>query len=406
MTVEKAHEWFGGSVPDGWSIVRLGSVFRERSEQTTAEDLAPLSVTKNGVVKQQDSVAVSAIGAPKKIVRRGDFVINSRSDRKGSAGIAPREGSVSLINIVLEPVGIEPEYARFLLTSYGFQEEFYRFGSGIVADLWTTRYSAMKSIKIPLPPRKVQLEIVENLERELNEANQLIANNERLQVLLEEKLNASVEREMWNQDFNLIPIKHLASILPGFAFKSAVFSVDASQIPLLRGINVGVGNLKWDETVYVDRSVASEHKLYRLKKNDLVLGLDRPVIGAGTRVAKVAKSNEGTLLVQRVARIRANSEIVSEDWILLALNSTRFKAYLEPISTGVSVPHMSPEQLGNFKIPVPETLKQEAILTQIESLKKFLQSISKSPNASHLFSEKKAATIKRALHHGTHSNQP
>ena len=34
-------------------------------------------------------------------VIKGDFVINSRSDRKQSCGIAPVDGSVSLINIIL-----------------------------------------------------------------------------------------------------------------------------------------------------------------------------------------------------------------------------------------------------------------------------------------------------------------
>lgn len=193
MPDSKAFEWFGGTVPADWKIVRLGSVFRERNESTTAEDLPPLSVTKKGVVEQQESVAVSAVGAPKKVARRGDFVINSRSDRKGSAGIAPRDGSVSLINIVLEPKGIYPQFAKHLLTSVGFQEEFYRFGSGIVADLWTTRYSAMKAIQIPFPPLDEQKRIADELDRELTEIDEFIADQQRLLDLEDERFKSSIE---------------------------------------------------------------------------------------------------------------------------------------------------------------------------------------------------------------------
>ena len=103
--VDSGVEWIG-KIPKHWKLERLGSNFIERREKVSDKDFEPLSVTKNGVVPQLDSAAKSNDGDNRKLVRKGDFVINSRSDRKGSSGLSKLDGSVSLINIVLKPIDI------------------------------------------------------------------------------------------------------------------------------------------------------------------------------------------------------------------------------------------------------------------------------------------------------------
>ncbi len=142
-----------GKVPKHWEIKRLGSKFIERREKVSDKDYPPLSVTKNGILPQLANAAKTNDGDNRKRVCLGDFVINSRSDRKGSSGLSNLDGSVSLINTVLKPRDFEQRYVHCLLKSYPFQEEFYRVGRGIVADLWSTQYSEMSTIMIPVPGR-------------------------------------------------------------------------------------------------------------------------------------------------------------------------------------------------------------------------------------------------------------
>ena len=183
---ESGIDWLG-IIPSGWKLQRLATVFEERKEKVSDKDFSPLSVTKNGVVPQLDSAAKSDDGDNRKGVREGDFVINSRSDRKGSSGIAKQDGSVSLINIVLKPKGIIPRYSEHLLKSNGFIEEFYRNGHGIVADLWTTRYWDMKSIHIPLPDMATQDRIAKYLDQKTAEIDEAVAKKHRLIELLKEQ---------------------------------------------------------------------------------------------------------------------------------------------------------------------------------------------------------------------------
>lgn len=188
---DSGQQWLG-EVPEHWQIGPLGQHFTLRSESVSDKDFAPLSVTMSGIVPQMENVAKTENGDSRKLVRRGDFVINSRSDRKGSAGIADRDGSVSTISIVLVPRGIAPRFTHHLLRSVPFQEEFYRFGTGIVADLWSTRFSSMKSIRLALPAVHEQEAIADYLDRELLEISHFIADQEELIALLGERRAATV----------------------------------------------------------------------------------------------------------------------------------------------------------------------------------------------------------------------
>ncbi|WP_316348350.1 restriction endonuclease subunit S [Desulfuromonas acetoxidans] len=145
-------DWIG-DIPGHWRVERIGTAFDERSEKVSDVDYPPLSVTMQGIVPQLDTAAKTQHNDNRKRVAKGDYVINSRSDRRGSSGVSPLDGSVSVINIVLKPrKNFYGGYLHHLFRSYRFIEEFYRNGRGIVDDLWTTKYSVMKAIEFAFPP--------------------------------------------------------------------------------------------------------------------------------------------------------------------------------------------------------------------------------------------------------------
>lgn len=187
-------EWMP-SIPVWWDIQKIGALFAQRKEKVSDKDFAPISVTKSGILPQLATAAKTDDGDNRKKVCVGDFVINSRSDRKGSCGVSSLEGSVSLINIVLEPrEQLSGKYTHYLLRSHLFSEEFYRNGRGIVADLWTTRYSEMKTILLPVPPREEQDQIVRYLDWQVSKINRLIAAKRKEIALLKEHRTAKINQ--------------------------------------------------------------------------------------------------------------------------------------------------------------------------------------------------------------------
>lgn len=162
-------------IPNHWNLMKVNALFQERKCKVSDKVFSPLSVTKKGILPQLEHAAKTNNGDNRKLVKAGDFVINSRSDRKSSCGVSQLDGSVSLINIVLTPrEELNGKYIHYLLRNYRFSEEYYRNGRGIVADLWTTRYSEMKSILLPVPPRTEQDQIVRFLDWKVSEINKLI----------------------------------------------------------------------------------------------------------------------------------------------------------------------------------------------------------------------------------------
>ncbi len=149
-----------GQIPEHWEVKKNRSHFKERRTKVSDKDYPALSVAREGIVPQLATAVKTDNGDNRMLVLKNDFVVNSRSDRRGSCGVSDYNGSVSLISIVLEPHNINPMYVHHLFRSNNYIEEFYRNGRGIVADLWTTRYSEMRNIFIPIPPKDEQAAIV------------------------------------------------------------------------------------------------------------------------------------------------------------------------------------------------------------------------------------------------------
>lgn len=168
-------EWIG-EIPADWELSKIGAVYEERNEKVSDADFPPLSVTKHGVVPQLETAAKTNDGENRKLIRKNDFVINSRSDRRGSCGISEYDGSCSLINTVLKPRrNMCNAYYSFVFRSERFADEFYRWGNGIVDDLWSTKWSNMKRIYIPAPSFQEQSRIADYLDRKCSQIDAIIA---------------------------------------------------------------------------------------------------------------------------------------------------------------------------------------------------------------------------------------
>ena len=180
-------EWIG-MVPESWIVEPIREFYDYRAEKVSDKVYEPLSVTKQGILPQLEHAAKTDNNDSRKKVKKGDFVINSRSDRKGSCGVSPYEGSVSLIYHVLSSKDSTiNRYAHYLFRSMMFAEEFYKWGHGIVDDLWSTRWDEMKKIKIPMPPKEDRIQIGNYLDKRIGNIDEQIYANKKLVELLEEK---------------------------------------------------------------------------------------------------------------------------------------------------------------------------------------------------------------------------
>lgn len=163
-------------IPSEWETGVIGSLYKLRNTKVSDTDYPPLSVTMKGIVPQLENAAKTDAHDARKLVLKGDFAINSRSDRRGSCGISKYDGSVSLINTVLTPrKSMNPKYYDWLFHTVQFADEYYKHGHGIVNDLWTTKWDEMKRIIIPVPSDNEQISIAEYLDKKIKHIDSIIS---------------------------------------------------------------------------------------------------------------------------------------------------------------------------------------------------------------------------------------
>ena len=255
------------------------------------------------------------------------------------------------------------------------------------------------SIELPLPPQATQHRIADYLDHETAEIDALMNDLETFDRLLVEHFSSFAERRIWQHKFPLCKAKYFCDTLSGFPFKSGEFQDPSpTNRRLLRGINVSPGTLTWADCVAIAEESAAGYREFEIAEGDLLLGLDRPLITDGLRVAPAKAEDAGSLLVQRVLRIRVDKAQTSTRWVQLTLQGSKFKDFLIPSFSGVSVPHMSPGQVENFKIPLPSMSEQEEVLKQVDAEENVMsQTRSDIRSAIALARERRAALITAAV---------
>lgn len=206
-------------------------------------------------------------------------------------------------------------------------------------------------------------------------------------------LDCSEDKSEWT----LSKLTRLCTIIPGYAFPSEGFRPSHTGVRLLRGTNVGVGRTDWTDIVTWDLQSSPIPDRFHLKPGDLVIGMDRPWINAGIRLSFIQPSDLPALLLQRVACLRPWTD-VSMSYVRWALSSRQFRSSIEHELTGVSVPHLSGDQIGDFRFQLPPSQTQrcvaEALETQSQATAAFSRSVDEQLD---LLAERRQALITAAV---------
>lgn len=378
-------QWIG-EVPSHWEVKRLANYFTERKIKVSDKEYVPLSVTKNGVYTQLDNVAKTNDGDNRKLVLSGDFVINSRSDRKGSSGVAKQDGSVSLINIVLSPrKNIYPDFCNYLLKCYSFIEEYYRNGRGIVADLWTTRYDEMKTIKIPIPSLNEQKAIVTYLNKVTLNIDRAIAQQQKMIELLNERKQIIINKVVTKGLNPDVPMKDsrvewIGEIPAHWDVMKTLFTLSMPitdgphETPLLyedgipfvsaEAVSMGNGRINFNHIRgYISKAFYNECcKKYIPQKYDIYM------IKSGATTGKVAivETDVKFTIWSPLAVFRCNQHIMNPNYLFFVLQSKFYQLQVQLGWSYGTQQNIGMRTLEKLKVTVPPVCEQIIIANKIK----------------------------------------
>lgn len=379
-------EWIG-EIPASWRIGRIGHLYTERKVKVSDADYSPLSVTMKGILPQLSTAAKTDAHDDRKLVCKGDFAINSRSDRRGSCGISSYNGSVSLINTVLVPRGkMHPVYYNWLFHSTMFSDEFYKWGHGIVDDLWTTNWQDMKKISVPVPEFTEQERIANYLEKECSDIDVAI---EQTRASIEEykKLKQAVitqavtkgicpDRQMKDSgiewigeipvDWNRVKLKYYSTIRSGITLgKVYPAGTELFEYPYLRVANVQGSHTDLSD-VAVIKVTAEEAIKYRLQSGELLMteGGDRDKLGRGS----VWHAEIDPCLHQNhVFALRTNEDRLLAEYLSYITDSYVGRDYFDVTANqSVHLASTNSTTIMNFMIPFPSIEEQKEIVAYLD----------------------------------------
>lgn len=354
-------EWLG-EVPAGWVFDRFGAFFALRNERVSDEEYAPLSVTMGGVVPQLSHVAKSDDHANRKLVCKGDFAINSRSDRRNSCGFAPLDGSVSLINTICVPRGeIESRYFGYLFDSSQWADEFYSWGHGIVADLWTTGWNDMKKILLPAPPLDEQRRISDFLDEKCAEIDRAVSAAEQSIEEYKTYKTSMIVRSFNSKDVQKVKLSFFAeSILGKMLDQARQRGVNTHRY--LANKDVQWFQLETDKLSEMDFPEDSQAR-YGIQDGD-ILACEGGEVG---RCAVYRGDSPDFFFQKAVHRVRVNQEVAYPEYIAYQMFAkAKTGNFMEVRKGQATFSHLTGEQLRQLRFLLPPLSEQQRIAGNLD----------------------------------------
>lgn len=355
--------------------VKWGSLVVEREERTVDDSFEPLSVGQMGVTPQLESVARPKDPTGRKIVRKGDIVINSRSDRRGASGVSNLEGAVSVVYSVMSPKTdvLDPRFAGHLLKSDIFQDTFYLAGVGIVDDLWSTNFSRMSSIRVPLPPLTTQRAIADYLDRETAEIDAMSADLDEMESLLTERRGATVEKLLLGggtPELEGLPEGWTRATLGTvFSFHNGDRGVHYPRpeeikdegIPFINAGDLINGSVDLEGCKRVSPEKYAQMGGAKLRRGDILYCLRGSLGKRG-----LMESDGGSLASSLCALRNERPDFVDVRYIAHAMSTRVLSLQIWFNESGSAQPNLGAEQVARFRVPLPPLEEQHRIVDEID----------------------------------------
>ena len=148
----------------------------------------------------------------------------------------------------------------------------------------------------------------------------------------------------------------------GFPFDSSQYT--ESGVNICGGLIIMPQRIEWNDCKHWCSTEGYEE--YTLKKNDIVIALDRPWISEGFKIAMVDTEHLPALLIQRTVRIRAID--INQFYLMYCFLLGGFDNHCNV--TGSLVPHISAKDIRSFPIMLPPMGLQEQFAAFVEQVNK------------------------------------
>ena len=315
-------EWYP-AIPQGWEWRYLFQIAHEQTIKKPVDEMYPVMTLSYGEIKRKKNTEAGLVPSnydSYQMLYKGNIVlrlIDLQNDHTSlRTGLVKETGIITSAYTCIMPTE-NPAYIQYLLHSYDTKKVFYGYGGGVRQSIG---FKDIRHLRVPVPPREEQDQIVRYLDWQVSKINRLIAaKREEIDAIhdMEHLYIDHVFSEIANQ--KTIRLKYLVEQFVDCPHETPEYCKDGDYC-VIRTADQDYGYLRSETLMY--RLTESEYtnRIRRapLNAGDIVYGRE----GERWGLACVIPESEKFCLGQRIMQFVCNKQMVTPEYVMWALNSS------------------------------------------------------------------------------------
>ncbi len=386
-----------------YEIVPLGHYIQEekikvKPSESPNDDFKILGVSNKIGLFDNEIKKGKEINQAYKVVRDGFLAFNPYRINVGSIGLKTNKQKNDLISPAYVVFSCNekllPEYLFLVFKTDTFNEIIKANTKGSVRQILS--YDILKNLKIPLPPLKVQKEIVVSYHKKLNLANQQLKETEEKEKEIEKYLYKELGIEILfnnenNNILNFVRFKNLANWGVSkqnsiqFTTKYNLTRLDKCCYDFKNGVNfnksqfgkgdkfVNIKDVYSDKYVdlkLLDKITIDKNKLQSnlVKTNDLVFvrsSVKYEGVGFPSLI-KLDNKDDKVTFCGFIIKCSIDINVINPDFLLFILRSSIFRNIVIERSNKSTITNIAQPSLKSLDIPLPPLTIQNEIAKHIQ----------------------------------------
>ena len=412
-------EWLG-NVPDHWEVVRVRWLCEIKKRIVGELGFDVLSITQR-VIRIKDTESndgqLSMDYSKYQLVEVGDFAMNHMDLLTGYVDISPVQGVTSpdyRVFSLRNPVRCHAKFFLYLFQNGYLNKVFYPFGQGSSQlGRWRLPTEQFNDFWFPVPSFEEQSAIATFLDRETAKIDALVAEQEKLIALLQEKRQAVISHAVTKGLDPNVPMKDSGvewlGEVPGHwevtALKRHWTATDCKHVTaefIEDGIPLASIREVQSRWVELEEAKRTTEYFYQLlteggrdpRPGDLIFSRNATV----GEVAQVHRDHEAFAMGQDVVLLRRIEEAASPDFLQLVIRSSVVTQQLALCMVGSTFKRINVEEIRSLVIAFPPPADQEKIASHLlAQAENFDSLMTAARTAITLLQERRTALISAAV---------
>ena len=393
-------------IPSDWDVKPFAAAFQETRKRNTGmveHNLLSLSFgrivrkpinTETGLLPE--SFETYQIVEPDTLVFRFTDLQNDQRSLR-TARVTER-GIITSAYGAATPIGLDARFADYLMRSYDTTKVFYSFGGGVRQSLKLRDIARMPVIA---PPNSIQRMIADYLDRETAQIDTLIAKQEQLVSVLEERRASMVDAGLRStKSFVTVQLRRvLQRVDQGVSPQAGAFpATEPHEIGVLKSgcVNHGIFREGENKSLPLDFEYATE---LLARPGDLLVSRASGSPGLVGSAAVVEHVTAKLLLSDKLFRLVGTDRIESR-FLYWFLNSRGYRGQVRQAISGAEglANNLPLSALKRFRIHLPPLDEQRRIVAYLdEQTAKIDTLIAKAQRFIELAKERREALITAAV---------